>query len=348
MIEWNFDVTARLQELVCSPEGYSESQMATLLTEEFGTAFSRDAVHNKILRLNLRALLDKPVTNIMPYYTKYKDIIQSESEIAKDFIVEDNQLVVELPKEKLKILQLGDLHIPFQIDEQVQVAVNRNRAADLAVVVEVSDCYSISRFNKNLSVPFEVEVDNIVRYFEYLSETFPLVFIVTGNHEKRINKAFVKGVPPSLLFLVKKNMLKLLARPFNNIIVFDLPLLQVNDAVFTHAEYFSKTDLKSGVNASSFIYEWQKSLGLSDYRLVVQSHTHMLGATYRHGGELKVIESGCLCRVPDYAVVNFYSKPQVNGYVVIIQNNGVTDFNLTREYAFESQPYVPNWTPVGD
>jgi len=346
MIDWTFDKTARLQELVCSPEGYSESQIASIMTDEFGENYSRDSVHNKILRLNLRELLDKPVTDFKPYYNKYKDIIESEIEVPKTLSISDNQVVVELPKEKLKILHLGDLHIPFQNDEQVQVAVNRNRTANLVVAVEMSDCYSISRFNKNLSVPFEVEVDNIVRYYEYLSETFPLVFVVSGNHEKRINKTFTRGVPPSLLFLVKTNMMRLLARPFPNIIVFDRPIIQINDAVFTHAEYFSKIDLKSGINAYNFLAEWKKALDLEDYSLVVQSHTHMLGATYRQGGELKVMESGCLCRIPDYAVINFYSKPQINGYVVVVQKNGKTDFDLTREYSFDTQKYIPAWSPL--
>jgi len=347
MIDWDFKKSARLQELFCSPEKYSESQIANIMSEEFGEVFSRDAVHNKITRLNLRELLDKPVTNIMPYYNKYRDIIQSEGPVPKEFEVGDNQLVINLLKDRLKILHLGDLHIPFQDDEQVQIAVNRNKAADAVVAVELSDCYSISRFNKNLSIPFEVEVDNIVRYYEYLSDTFPLIFVVAGNHEKRITKRFTTGVPQSLLFLVKKNMLELLARPFSNIVVLDLPIVQINDAIFTHAEYFSKVDLKAGVNASNFILEWKRTLGLDDYRLVVQSHTHMLGATYRFGGEVKIMESGCLCRIPDYAVVNFYSKPQVNGYVTVVQENGQTNFDLTREYAFGTQLYIPEWNPVG-
>jgi len=346
MIDWTFDKAARLQELVCDPEGYSESQIARIMTQEFEEEFSRDAVHNKIIRLDLRSLLNKAVTDFMPYFNKYREIIEGEGEVEKTFQIEQNQTTVDIPSERLKILHLGDLHIPFQNDEQVQVAVNRNRTADIAVVIEISDCYSISRFNKNLSVPFQIEIDNILRYFEYLSETFPLVFVAGGNHEKRVNKTFTKGVPESLLFLVKSNMLRMLARPFPNIIVFDQPIMQINDAIFTHAEYFSKIDLKSGINVYQFLTEWKKALDLCDYRLVVQSHTHMLGATYRQGGELKVIESGCLCRIPDYAVVNFYSKPQINGYVVVVQKNGETDFDMTREFSFPTSKYIPAWNPL--
>ncbi len=344
MIEWTFDKSKRLLELVCDPEDYSESQMAKIMTQEFGEEFTRDAVHNKIIRLNARTLLDRPVPNIMPYYSKYKEIIESEEAVDKAFDLGHNQMVVEIPKEKLTILHLGDLHIPFQNDEQIQTAMNRNATADIVLTTEVLDCYSISRFNKNLSVPFEVEVDNAVRYFEVLSENFPLTIVTSGNHDKRIDKAFMRGVPPALLWLIKGSILKLLARPFPNIIVAETPVLQINDAIFAHAEYFSTVDMKAGVNVRNFLNEWKDVLDLRNFHLVVESHTHMLGATYRSG--VKVMESGCLCKVPDYSVAGFYAKPQTNGYLTIVQKNGITDFNLTREYSFPTEKYTPT-SPTG-
>ncbi len=347
MIDWDMKKTARLLELKHDGSGYSEYEIADMMTEEFGTEFTRDAVHNKITRLQEReqSLTRRPVTDIMPYYSKYKDIIESDDVIAKTFELQPNQMCIEIPKEKLTILHLGDLHIPFQHDEQIQTAMNRHASADIVVTTEVIDCYSISRFNKNLSIPFEVEVDNAVRFFETLSQDFPLTIVTSGNHDKRIDKSFMKGVPPALLWLVKGSILKLLARPFPNIVVAESPVLQINDAVFAHAEYFSKIDLKAAINVRTFLQEWQDTLDLRNYRVVVESHTHMLGATYR-SGNMKIMESGCLCKVPDYSVAGFYSKPQTNGYVVIVQKGGVSDFNLTREYAFPTEKYTPD-SPTG-
>jgi len=345
VIDWSEDKAKRLTELVCSPEHLSESKIAQVMTEEFEDYYSRDAVHNKITRLDLRSLINRIIPDIMPYYNKYRDIIESDGLIQKEFLVDTNQIVIEILKQKLKILHLGDLHIPFQNDEQIQLAVNRNLSADLVVTEELADCYSMSRFNKNLSIPFEIEIDNVVRYLEFLSDNFPLVFVMTGNHEKRISTTFIKGVPPSLMFLVEDNILKFLAKPFSNVIVVDQSILQINDAIFIHAEYFSKVDLKAGVNARNFLSEWKDVLGLEDYRLIVQAHTHMLGTTYR-GGNTKIMESGCLSRVPDYAVNSFYSKPQTNGYIVVTQEEGVTNFDLTREYSFPTEKYVRNWSPL--
>ena len=238
MIDWSFAKSKRLTELVCAPEQYSESQIAKIMTTEFNEEFSRDAVHNKILRLDARTLLDKPVTEIMPYYSKYKTTIESEDTPAKMFDVNPKQVCFEFPSERLKILHLGDPHIPFQNDDQIQLAMNRNAAADLVVTTEVIDCYSLSRFNKNLDIPFAVEIDNAVRYLEALSESFPLVFVMSGNHDKRIDKTFMKGVPTSLLLLVKGSILRMLAKPFANVIVMDSSILQINDAVFTMLNSF--------------------------------------------------------------------------------------------------------------
>jgi hypothetical protein len=343
MIDWAPNKINRLSELVNDPEQYSESTIAKIMSDEFSENFSRDAIHNKIHRLeNQNTLLEKPRPE-MPYFSKYESIIRGDS-LPKVFEMEGSY--VELMKDHLKILHLGDPHIPFQIDEQIQTAVNRNKAADLAVTVEVADCYSISRFNKNLSIPLEIEIDYVLRYFEFLNETFPLTLVLAGNHQKRIGKEMMKQLHPSLLFLVDGDLMHKLAKPFEKIVVCKTPILQINDTIFTHAEVFSKVDLKASVNVYQIIQEWKDVLGLRDYHCIIQSHTYMLGTTYR-GGHCKIMESGCLCTVPDYAVQNFYSKPQTNGYIVVIQKDGITDMNLTREYTFGSPIYEANRNPIG-
>lgn len=345
MIGWTYEKSKRLTELVFDPEGYSESNMASMMTAEFGEEFTRDAVHNKISRLDIRSLLNREVPDRMPYYTAHREVMESDCEPAKILDIDRNQRYLEIPKEKVKILHLGDTHIPFQDDEQIQMAINRNASADVVVATEVIDCYSISRFNQNLSVPFEVEIDAALRYFETLSENFPLTIVMSGNHDKRVDKAFMKGIPPSLLWLVKGSIMRELVKPFPNVISVDSPLFQINDAIFAHAEFFSSVDLKAAMNVRNYLNEWKDVLDLRKFRLVVESHTHMMGATYR--GNVKVMESGCLCKVPDYAVAGWYSKPQTNGYIVVTQKNGVTDFDLTREYTFPPSKYQVAGTGKG-
>lgn len=344
MIEWTLEKIRRLTELVCDDAKYSEYRIAEILTDEFGFTVSRDAVHNTISRLNLRKLLDKKITDIMPYFTKYAEIIKGTG-VPKELDISTADSFVSIDSEKLKLLHISDLHIPFQVDEQVQEATNKHAGADVVVVNELLDCYSLSRFGKFINVPFEIEIDNGIRVIEYLSENFPIVILFSGNHDKRIRRESFKGVPSSLLFLVEDDIISQLAKPFSNVYVIDAPFVQINDAVFIHAEMFSRIDLKAGVNAYQYLREWQDVFKLPSFKVITQAHTHMVGATYR-AGEIKIMESGCLCRIPDYAVDKCYTKPQTNGYVVINQTDGVTDFNSSREFVFPSQPYIKNWTPV--
>jgi hypothetical protein len=335
-LDWDIQKTRRLTELSTDPEKYSGSRIASIMSEEFGEVFSRDAVHNKITRLELRTLVDKPITNPMPYYDKYKDIITGELEAPEKILkIGKDDAYLENKKSRLKILHLGDLHIPFDLGELVQTAVNRNLTADIVVTSEIMDCYALSRFIKEDNVPLETEIDNTVRYFEYLSETFPIIIAIEGNHGRRISKEICKNTPTSIRFLTESNMLRVLARPFKNIIVVDKPYFQINDTVFVHAEMFSKIDLKAAVSVYSFLQEWKETLKLRPFRLILEAHTHMMGATYR-AGNVKIMETGCLCGTQKYAIDKFYSKPHTCGYVTIIQNNGVSDFNLSREFVFDT------------
>lgn len=341
MIDWNSEKTDRLLEL--REEGHSESKIADQLSKEFGMFTTRDAIHNKLARINESkgGLQKRQIHSIMPWYDKYKSIIEGEG-IPKEHSV--NHYVLDIPEKFLKILYIGDLHIPFQLDEQIEEACDNNINADVVVTAEVMDCYSLSRFRKNLSVPLEQEIDWTVRYFEYLNEKFDRVIVVGGNHINRISRSFMDSVPTPLLFLVREDMLELLAKPFPHINVVNQVCFQINDTVFAHAELFSRVDLKAGMRAYDFFNEWKDALGLKDFRCVVQGHTHMMGVGYR--ANMKVMEGGCLCRVPDYAIEKFYSKPQQNGYVVIRQNNGYTDFNKSREFVFQLQKYIPNFNPT--
>jgi hypothetical protein len=341
MIDWA-QYEDRLTELVSAPEEYPVSIISKILSEENGISFSEDSVRNKIKRLNLTKLEKKPITDIMPYYSKYRDIIEEkEPAPKKNFKLDANDSYVELLGKERKILYMGDLHIPFQVDWQIQTAVNRNVKADLAVCAEISDLYSLSRFQKTLSIPLEIEIDNIIRFYEYMSEHFDKIVIIKGNHANRIDRNMLAGIDPALYFLINTNMLEALARPFPAILITDSWYVQVNDAIFAHGEKFSKLDMKAGVNVYAFLREWQDGLGLKPFKVIVQGHIHGLGAAYR-GSSFKILEGGTLCSVPDYAVEKMYDRPQTNGYVTVVQRDGESIFDLTREFVFPSEKYVPN------
>jgi hypothetical protein len=337
-MDWSLKAERRLRELVCGPEDYSESQMAGILEEELGGEYTRNMVHSKIGRLDLTELESKPITPWMPYYDKYKEYYVNEGKEPEKKII---QLLfpykLDIKDRDLQILSLNDLHIPFCCFSQVEEACNLQAAADILVVTEIMDCFSISRFNKPLSVPMELEIDNTIRLLEFFSSRFPLIIIPQVNHELRVEKAFLKDINPSLLFLVESNMLRRLAAPFPNIVVISNWFLQINDAILAHSEKFSKVELKAGVTVSEFFEAWREPLGLNPIHIIAQSHTHRLGSVYR--GRVKIMETGCMAEVPQYAVAKMLGRPQNNGFCVIVQKKGLSDLNLSREYYLESPKY---------
>jgi hypothetical protein len=347
VVQWNSGITKRLIELVSCDEG--PSQIAEILSEEYGISVSRDAIYAKTRLLRNEGaftdLIDKPQNVLMPHYEKHRAAYESEEILEKTFEVPKNNVIQFSTKPRLKILHLGDLHIPFEVEDQVQEAINMSATADICVASEISDFYSISRFNKNFSIPLEVEIDKIIRLYEFLSSKFPYVFVIQANHDNRVGKQFT-DLPPALALLIKtSNMLRYLARPFANIAVVDQWYIQINDTIFAHAEAFSSVDMKVGVKVRDWMRDWTEALDLQPFRCIVQGHVHQLGVTYRNG--TKIIESGCLCYQPDYSVERLYARPQVNGFVEVVQDHGRTNFELTREHRFETPVYKARYNPVG-
>lgn len=328
-------------------------RIAEILSDEYSIEVTRDAVYAKTRQLReggaFETLKSRPKSVLMPYYEKYKTIYESDDPCEKSwegrpFEIPTNY-VVNYVRPRTKILYIGDLHIPFEVEDQIQTAVNRNIKSDICVTSEVSDFYSISRFNKNFSIPLEVEIDRIIRLYEYLSMTFPMTFVIKANHDNRTGKQF-SSLPPELMVLVKtSNMLKFLAKPFHNVVVIDQWYMQLNDTIFAHAESFSTVDMKVGVKVSDWMRDWTNALGLQPFRCLVQGHVHQLGVTYRPG--VKIIEAGCMCYQPDYSVERVYSRPQSNGYVEVVQDSGKTNFELTREHRLETPVYQQRYNPVG-
>jgi len=347
VVQWNSGITKRLIELVS--RDVEPDKIAQSLTEEYGILVTRDAVYAKTRLLRNEGvftdLVDTPKSVLMPYYERYREIYEGADDPDKIIDVPKNNVIQFSIRPRLKILHLGDMHIPFEVEDQVQEAVNMGATADICVASEISDFYSISRFNKNFSIPLEVEIDKIIRLYEFLSSKFPYVFVIQANHDNRVGRQFT-DLPPALALLVKtSNMLKYLARPFANIAVVDQWYIQINDTIFAHAEAFSSVDMKVGVKVRDWMRDWTEALDLQPFRCIVQGHVHQLGVTYRNG--TKIIESGCLCYQPDYSVERLYARPQVNGFVEVVQDHGRTNFELTREHRFETPVYKARYNPVG-
>lgn len=312
--------------------GHSQSEIAGILSEEFSIQISRDCVKNRLARVPRFNLSDKPIADIMPYFNRHRAVIEGTEPTPPK--VNLKAYLESLGKGKKRVLVLEDMHIPFQDEEKLQKAIDIGRGCDIVIRNgDVVDMFAISKFEKEENVPLEVELDGLVRTNEYTAQVFDGVPIIDiqSNHPWRVKKAI--QMPTSLQFLVKTDVLEMLARPFPTIHVSDDWWVQVNSTIFCHAEKNSVVPVKAADDAWSWFKEWQSEgeMGIRHFDTLVQGHTHSLSAYFRSGG--KIFEGGSLCKLMKYTRRGIkYRRPQTRGAVVITWRDGVADLNASREY----------------
>jgi len=315
-------ITSRALELFATGN-YSEAEMADIITEETGINVSRNVVHGRVYRHKTTSGLEEKPRTILPYFTKYEHYIRGTvPPVAKvDYDVSSGPL---------KILVLNDLHTPFQHEEAVEAALVANKSPDIVVTSEVTDMYSVTSFAKYQHVSFEQEVEEIIRWFEYLSENYPLIIAIGGGHERRLPKYVLSRIKSDMLFLVETDILKVLARPFGNIIVTTNPWYQINDALFTHIDKHSATiPMRSADKVHAWVQAWRPHLeDISDYSILVQAHSHHSGII--NLPDVQLVETGCLQRIPEWVMYRTPMLPWTHGWCVVYQNDGVTDLNATQ------------------
>lgn len=306
-------------------EDYSESEMAVILSEEYELDITRNMVHGILYRRKITSNLENyPEVIPQPYFNKYQDQITGNGK---------HKAYFDFEGKNLKILVLNDLHVPFQNEEVLEHALIRNMAADVVVLSEMADMYSQSTWMKESNVPLEQEIEEILRLFQYFSENFPHTIVLTANHERRISRKVASKLTADLLFLVDLHIMEALARPFPNIHIIDNWYYQINDAMFAHEDRASIVPMKVSTEMVDKLRRWAHILGIEPFRLLVQGHSHKAGAVQY--GDVKVIETGMLCNVMTWAKLKLTKIPWTSGWATVIQENGITNFNKSREFVWE-------------
>lgn len=300
---------------------YSESEIAAIISNELEFEISRNVVHGRIYRRRKLVPLELKPRSIMPYYEKYKGYFDGSRP-------PEPKAIYDFSSGPVKILVPNDLHVPFQHEEALEQAVTENRSADIVITSEISDMFALSTFSKTKHVSFEQEVEEIIRIYEFLSENFPLTVVINSGHAKRLPKYILSRIRSDLLFLVETDLLKLLARPFDNIITVSDVFYALNDALFTHVEkHSSVVPMRSAAKAHEWLQNWKAHLGIQDYRVLVQGHSHHSGII--NLPTVQLVETGCLQRIPEWIFNKSPMLAWVHGWAVLYQNNGITNLNAT-------------------
>jgi predicted phosphodiesterase len=245
-----------------------------------------------------------------------------------------------------RIVVAGDFHAPFHHKQHVASMFERERDADLLIVAgDLQDHYSVSRFTKYEHVSFEEEMAAVTLLLQEMSERFPRVIIVEGNHdrprfEKQLRERLSEEMVKVVEYLAGGNLSAVAAasRRFPNIEIAKHKVgshnvgwfTQVNDLIVSHMEKFSRVPGSTLRGVEEWFSDYERVLGLQPWRVIVQAHTHALGWFPFHADKL-LVESGCLCTTHGYQLTpRAGGRPQRQGYVTLEQIDGKTDRNSVR------------------
>lgn len=248
---------------------------------------------------------------------------------------------------RLRILVVPDLHAPFYDRKAVAAMLERERDIDICVLMgDIGDSYSLSRFIKYQDVPYEEELASVTLLLQTFSERFPIVRIIQGNHdgprlEKQLLERLSKDMVTAIRFMTGGVLdpIEALCKRFPNI-EYVTPktneghpmkwLTQIGDAVFAHAEIYSRVPTNAVRRLDDWLTDYEQVANLEDFRVVVQAHTHQLSWNPWKADRL-LVECGALCQTAGYMISpKLGGRPQRIGWVVLEQVDGKTDINSLR------------------
>lgn len=255
---------------------------------------------------------------------------------------------------RLRILVVPDLHAPFHDPTAVAAMLEREKDIDICVVMgDIGDSYSLSRFLKYEQVPYEQELASVTLLLQTFSERFPIVRVITGNHDgPRIEKQLLERLTGDMVAAIRSmtggtlDPIEVLCRRFPNIERVSPQtanghklrwMTQIGDALFMHAEKYSTVPGSAMRSIDQWVTDFEETIGLDDYRVLVQAHTHAMSWLPWKANRL-LVECGCLCTSHGYQfTARIGGRPQRRGWVVLEQVDGKTDINRSRMVWFDAE-----------
>lgn len=319
------------------------TQLVTILEEHHFTR-SSDSIRHRCNALGLTG----PSTKIQPIGEE-----KDKMEVAIDKVFDTKTRPAKAPailKGNRKILSLSDWHIPFHRAELIEEAIHEHKDADVVVVNgDFLDMYAASTFTKHKHIPLIKEYNIGLKYIQKLSNSFPEVHLVSGNHEDRLTKMFSKLISMDVSSLVCTDILSRLQNgemydtdgtvkellPFDNVF-YDQKnrfYTRIGQTLFVHPSKYKSGPGGTVQAVASYFF------GRFPFDSVVVGHTHQAG-TYHYKGHL-LIEQGCLAKALEYQISPELSYGQQNnGYAVIYQDkDGNTDKRNSRHIWCDSLPH---------
>ncbi len=254
------------------------------------------------------------------------------------------------PYERKKILVIPDLHVPFHEPWMLAEMLIHEADADKAICIgDVGDAYALSRFTKYHPLPYAEEWAAVNVVMQALSETFPEVEIVLGNHDMRLERQLRDRVSEDMVDAIKFMTggvmcpISAMARAYPNVSIarHTTPdghviewFTECGDVWLGHPEKYSRVPGSAIRGVEEWISDNEQSLGMAKYALIIMGHTHAYSMLPWRAHQL-LVECGCLCKQQGYMTApRIGGRPQRRGYLTFEQTNGVTDLNSVHFHWF--------------
>lgn len=259
---------------------------------------------------------------------------------------------------KIKVVSISDLHPPFHDPMVINHLMRNHSDADVLVINgDIFEVYDASKWLKTKQIPFEAEYRIISDFIAKVSNIFPKIILISGNHDARIKTAIAGSLPTDLLNLVKLDPVELISNGYTLDQYGNLEMTANLDNVFYNAGptswfslvgrcMFAHPSNSSGVPMRTVrdcdTYFQNRNI---DYDALVIGHSHKQGQIV-HNGRL-LIEQGCACYPMEYeaSAKLTYRAPTVAGYAVVwMDKAGRVDFNRTHNVYLGSTTMLKNYS----
>lgn len=252
---------------------------------------------------------------------------------------------------RVETVVISDLHVPDERMDLLARIAETHRGANLVIAGDLDDFEMLSKFDQLdwTGLTFQESLARRDAVLDFLTQHFTNVEVMLGNHDLRIPRKAARLLGADYAFMSqqflmwtyeKRHGIRLVTQDVRKQCGRQIPYLhyyhQVGDCMIGHVEVSGRTPGKGAERAHDFFQGWKKELGLSDFRVVLQAHTHKQ-SYFRHShSKAHCYEIGALCDIPSYSLMSRqnYGPPQL-GYFSLVQYDGVTDINESRLISFE-------------
>jgi predicted phosphodiesterase len=281
----------------------------------------------------------------------YSDEVEKEFQefLGLTYPYEARPFIQTQPIDPEKILVFADPHEPYS-NEAVFMSgwALHDNASVVLVAGDLGDYYSVSRFRKTRHKEFRDEVRSIFRRMEWLSQCWPDVRVMIGNHDNRPEKLIQDTLPTGLQILTERNLIKRLAEYFPNVSVVGQQLdgtgtslshiYQLGDAVFCHGELSRKQNTAILEYISNYLHRWGPTLNLKPWRVLCQAHNHRDDKTSKGREKWFMLPTACDAFSEGMEYIygpRMIGEPPSVGYSVFYQKDGVTDYNRSHNFVID-------------